>query len=278
MDFEVEKLSPVLGAEIKGLDLSKPIDAETIAALRETWLEHLVLLFRNQELDDAEQAQFASYFGELSSHILRPAAGQETDAHPNVMLITNIRENGEPIGSLPDGELNFHSDSAFLEIPLMATVLYGIQIPSEGGNTRFANMYKVYDALNPDTRSRLEGRRAVNVYDFHTMVKTKRADRAKAKFADHPAIRIHPETDGKVIYINRLMTEEFIDMPEAESDGLLAELFEFTERPEFYYEHVWRVGDLLMWDNRCTQHARTDFPASETRVLKRVGIEGDRPY
>ena len=278
MDFEVEKLSPVLGAEIKGLDLSQPLDSETVAALREVWLSHLVLLFRGQDLSEAEQSQFAGYFSAPTPQRNRPPAGQEIDIHPNVMLITNLRDNGEPIGHLPDGELNFHSDSAFLEHPLMATVLYGIQIPSEGGNTRFANMYKVYDALDPTTRSHLEGRRAVNVYDFATMVKTGRADRAKAQFADHPAIRTHPETGGKVIYVNRLMTEEFVDMTEAESDALLAELFEFTERSEFYYEHVWRVGDLLMWDNRCTQHARTDFPATETRILKRVGIEGDRPY
>ena len=127
-------------------------------------------------------------------------------------------------------------------------------------------------------RAQLEGRRAVNVYDYLTQVKTGRLDRTEAVHAAHPAIRTHPETGVKALYVNRLMTEEIEGMAADESDALLGELFDLVERSDFVYRHVWQPGDLLMWDNRCTQHARTDFPTAETRLLRRVGIAGDRPY
>lgn len=278
MDFEVEPLTTVIGAEIKGLDLSRPLDDETLKALHAAWLRHLVLLFRDQELSEAEQIRFAGYFGTATETRKNDNKTRRPDADPRIMLVSNIRENGELIGSLPGGELQFHSDSAFVDHPLKATVLYGERPTREGGHTLFSNMYAVHDALPSDLRDRLAECRAVNVFDFVVQVKTGRLDRADAVDATHPVIRTHPETGKKALYVNRLMTEDILDMPREESDAILARLLDMVEQPEFIYEHVWRKGDLLIWDNRCTQHARTDYPPAEQRLLRRVGIEGDRPF
>ena len=271
--FQTLPLSPALGAEIRGLDLSRSLDGETVAALRAAWLEHLVLLFRGQTLDVEAQIRFASYFGEPSE----PRSGGGRDLDPRVLLVTNIREDGRPIGVLPDGELQFHSDSAFLERPLMATVLYAVEIPDRGGETLFANAYRAWETLDSALKRRLEGRRAFNVYDYATQVKAGTLDRAGLPQTVHPVVRTHPETGRKALYVNRLMTEEILDMPPGESAALLDTLFAAIERPDCVHEHVWRNGDLVIWDNRCAQHARRDFPSDRTRLMRRVGIVGDVP-
>ena len=273
--FDIRPLSPALGAEIVGIDLSEPLSAETVAALRGAWLDHLVLLFRDQTIDEQHQVRFVQYFGEP---VGSRSKDRKDDGDARVMLITNIRKNGEPIGVLPDGELMFHTDSVFLEKPLMGATLYGQQITTEGGHTLFVNMYKAYETLPEEMRARLDTLKAVNVFDYATQVRHDRHDLSKVRHAIHPAVRTHPETGRRALFVNRLMSQEICDLPEAESAEMLAGLYAHAEQPEFIYEHVWREGDLVMWDNRCTMHARTDFPAHETRLLRRVGIEGDRPY
>ncbi len=278
MEFETIRLSPALGAEIRGLDLSCPLDGETIAALRSAWLENFVLVFRGQMLDGEAQARFANYFGPVSESPQAPdRLRRKHNPDRRILLVTNIREDGEPIGALPDGELQFHSDSAFLERPLMATVLYALEIPDRGGETLFANVCMAYEALDANLKERLEGRRAFNIYDYSVQVKSGTLDRAGLPQAIHPVVRTHPETGARAVYANRLMTEEILDMPQADSAALLERLFDSVERPEFVYEHVWRKGDLVIWDNRCAQHARRDFPGDQTRLMRRIGIAGDVP-
>ncbi len=277
MTFDTVSLTEWIGAEIKGLDLRKVLDDRTIAALREAWLRHHVLVFRDNDLSEARQIRFAGYFGRAMETNQSVNKERRPDADPRVMLVSNIRENGELIGTLPDGELQFHSDSAFLERPLMATVLYGVVLTSTGGNTRFVNMHAVLDALPAELREAIEGRRALNVFDFLTQVKTAKLDRKTAVHFAHPAIRTHPETGREALYVNRLMTEEIEGIPEAEGDALLTRLFETTERSPFVSEHAWLPGDLIIWDNRSVQHARTDYPPDEPRLMRRVGIEGDIP-
>lgn len=277
-DFQSTRLSPAIGAEITGLDLRYPLRQESVSALREAWLEYQVLLFRDQALTEEQQIRFAEYFGPPVGGRNKAKEVQRQAHDPRIMLISNIRRGGKIIGSLPDGELQFHSDSAFLNHPLMGTLLYGVTLPSTGGNTLFANTYMSHDALSEGRKKTLATLKAINVYDYATQVRTGRLDRTKSPHAIHPVLRTHPETGRKAIYVNRLMTEEFVDFPEIEGDTLLTELFDLIERPEFVYEHIWRKDDLLLWDNRCTQHARTDFPATETRLLRRVGLEGDAPY
>ena len=139
-------------------------------------------------------------------------------------------------------------------------------------------MYQVYDVLPKPLRTKLTGLQAVNIFDYKTLVKSVRFDRNTSPHAVHPAVRTHPETGRKALYVNRLMTEELVGIAPKESDAMLEELFKYVENSDHIYEHVWEVDDLVMWDNRCTQHARTDFPANERRLLRRVGIEGDRPF
>ena len=275
--FQTIRLSPALGAEIRGLDLSRPLGVDTVAALRAAWLEHQVLLFRGQNLDVAAQARFANYFGPASETQAPDERSRQHNPDRRVLLITNIREDGKPIGFLPDGELQFHSDSAFLERPLMATVLYAVEIPDRGGETLFANACAAFDSLDGALKRRLKGRRAFNIYDYSTQVRSGRLERAGLPQAVHPAIRVHPETGRRAVYVNRLMTEEILDMPPEESAALLESLFAAIERPEVVYEHAWRAGDLVIWDNRCTQHARRDFPGDQTRLMRRIGIAGDVP-
>ena len=198
---------------------------------------------------------------------------------PGIMMISNIRENGEPIGALPDGEMMFHHDMIHAEVPSKATLLYSVEIPSAGGNTLFASGYAAYDTLDPAIRNRLEGKKALHHYNYGTTIRGgKMGTEAFAEFA-HPVFRTHEDTGKKAIYVNRLMTVKVLDMPEDESDRLLNAVFDHAEKREFVYEHAWHTGDLLLWDNRCSSHARTDFPSTERRLMLRTTVQGTvRPY
>lgn len=272
--LQTKPLSPALGAEIIGVDLRREMDDGFAARLLEVWHRDLVILLRDQHLSEEDQVRFAERFGPLAMIYTK----QFVRKHPAVMLISNIREDGEPIGALPDGEMHFHSDQCYKERPAKASMLYAIEVPSKGGNTLFANAYAAYETLPTDIKRRIEGRRALNAYDYDAAA-TKRG----TKIADgvptyvHPVVRTHPATDRKALYVNRLMTVRIVDMPEEESSELLDFLFDHQEQRQFIYEHVWRVGDILMWDNRCTLHARTDFSADERRLMRRVTILGEKP-
>lgn len=281
LGLQVEKLSPHIGAEVKGIDLSQEQSAETMAELKRLWLEHIVLLFRDQTLDQEAQLRATTFFGEIGI-LARPAKDYPAGYAkllPNVMLISNIRENGEPIGALPDGEMMFHHDMLHAELPHKGTLLYSVEIPSHGGETLFANGYAAYETLPDEIREPLEGKWARHHYNYGSVKKGD--DKGTVSFSDseHPIFRTHEETGRKAIYVNRLMTEEVIGLPKDESDRLLNALFDHMEKPEFVYEHTWRVGDLVLWDNRNSSHARRDFPNGERRLMLRTTIEGGtRPY
>jgi taurine dioxygenase len=280
-EFEVVPLSKHIGAEIRGLDLRERPDNATVRAIYQAWLDHLVLVFPGQRLEQEDLIRTTGFFGELSP-LSRPAKyfpkGYDR-LLPGIMMISNIRENGEPIGALPDGEMMFHHDMIHAEVPSKATLLYAVEIPSAGGNTLFASGYAAYDTLDPAIRGKLEGRKALHHYNYGS---TQRGDsRGTEAFAEcaHPAFRTHEDTGRKAVYVNRLMTVGIEDMPAAQSEPLLNAVFDHAERREFVYEHVWRVGDLLLWDNRCSTHARTDFPTTERRLMLRTTVKGTvRPY
>jgi taurine dioxygenase len=272
--FSVRPLSPALGAEIIGVDLRDSIDDALAQDMLDAWHQHLVILLRGQQLTEDDQVRFAERFG--------PAAKIHTKqfvrSHPAVMLISNVRENGQPIGALPDGEMQFHTDQCHQEIPAKASMLYAIEIPSVGGNTLFANAYLAYETLPADIKRRIEGRKALNAYDYDTAATIRKAEvPAGAPSFAHPVVRTHPATGRKALYVNRLMTRRIEGLDPDESEELLTVLFDHQEQPQFIYEHVWRPGDILMWDNRCTLHARTDFSAGERRLLRRVTILGEKP-
>jgi taurine dioxygenase len=271
--FTVRQLSPALGAEILGVDLRDPIDDTLKQKFLDVWHQHLVILLRDQALDEDTQVRFAETFGPPA----KITSGRTFSVkHPSVMLISNIREDGRPIGALPDGEMNFHTDQCHQEIPAKASMLYAIEIPSTGGNTLFSNAYAAYETLPEGIKRRIAGRRALNAYDKDSTQRTANYDNAGSSYW-HPVVRTHPATGRKALYVNRLMTREIEGLPREESDAILQKLFDHQEQPKFIYEHVWRPRDILMWDNRCTLHARTDFSAGERRLLRRVTILGERP-
>ena len=270
----VKPLSPAVGGEVIGVDLHAELDDARFAWIREAWHRHCVLLFRDQHLESEDQLRFAGRFGELARNVNRHSA---IAGHPSIMLVTNIREDGKPIGALPDGEMYFHSDQCYVERPSMATTLYAIDIPRQGGNTLFANMYLAYETLPDDIKRQIDGRMAMNVYDYeHNPMKRGSTFREGVPHCAHPIVRTHPATGRKALYVNRLMTDHIVGMPRDESDRLLSFLFDHQEQRRFVYEHRWRKGDLLVWDNRCVLHARRDFDAKELRKLRRVTVKGDR--
>jgi taurine dioxygenase len=270
----LQPLSAALGAEIIGIDLRQEIGDDVFAQIRDAWHQNLVILLRDQKLSEEEQVRFAAKFGAPAQIHTK----QFVRNHPAVMLVSNVREDGKPIGALPDGEMHFHTDQCHQERPAKASMLYALEVPSMGGNTLFANGYRAYETLPPEIKRRIEGRKAVNAYDYDTAA-TKRGTRLAPSVPSyaHPVVRTHPATGRKALYVNRLMTVRIEGLPVQESDELLAILFDHQERREFIYEHVWRPGDLLIWDNRCTLHARTDFSPNERRLMRRVTILGEKP-
>jgi taurine dioxygenase len=192
------------------------------------------------------------------------------------MFISNVKENGKAIGSLPDGEMWFHHDGCYKERPQRASFLYAIELPPVGGNTRFANMYKAYDAVPAALRNLLADKTALHVYDYELRAQfdIKTGLDAVAHYSQPVFIR-HPDTNKVALYVNPLMTARINELPEDESKSVLAELFAIGQASSVVYEHVWTVDDFVMWDNLCSMHARTDFPAHERRLLRRCVVEGE---
>jgi taurine dioxygenase len=280
-NLTVHPLSSAIGAEIRGVDIANEIQEAAMQQIIATWHEHLVLLFRDQTITAEQQVGFAHRFGPVEPRH-RPKDQRADDGiagHPDAMLISNIRENGKPIGSLPDGEMEFHCDTCYREIPSRGAFLYAMEVPQQGGDTMFLNLYRAYETLPDDLKRRIAGRKALNVYSYGAMSRDGNApDLTNAPHFAHPVVRTHPETGRKALYVNRLMTWRIEGMEADESRALLDALFDHIEQPQFIYTHHWRPGDLLLWDNRCTLHARTDFSADERRLLRRVVLSGDRPY
>ena len=274
LTLTVRPLASALGAEISGVDLSRSLDDATFKAIHDVWLKHQVILFRDQSLSEDQQIAFAERFGELQPVRTTPGLYKK---NPYVLMVTNVVIDGQK-GALPDGEMQFHSDQCYYENPAMATMLFGIEVPPSGGDTLFSSATAVYDSLPATTKAGLEGLQALNVYDYGNgaTIKSDKIDENAPKFT-HPVVRTHPETGRKGLYVNRLMTHHILGLPQAESDALLEELFLQIEQPQFVYGHKWRVGDLVMWDNRCTLHARTDFDPGTRRMMRRVTVKGDRP-
>jgi taurine dioxygenase len=280
--FSLRPLAAEIGVEIKGVDLSRPLPPATFAKVLDAFHAHCVILFRGQSLVEAYQVLFAKGFGPLASTVNRNSG--QSQEHSSSFLISNVRENGKLIGALPDGEMLFHSDQCYVERPCMAALLYGIEIPTHGGKTIFANMYRAYETLPEDLLRAVEGRKAVNIFEYNeaggygqSAMELYPTLPEGAKSFAHPIIRTHPATGRKALYVNRGMTRCIEGMERAQTDALLLRLFEHQEQASFQYAHTWRVGDLIMWDNRCTLHARTDFPANERRILRRVTVLGETP-
>ncbi len=274
MPITVSPLSEAIGARIEGVDLSRTLDAETFAAIQGALFEHAIVVIPGQTLGEDDQERFCRYFGELEKVRSGQALGRD---HPAVMMITNVRDTGRPT-ALEDGEMMFHHDQCYYENPALGSTLYAIEIPDEGGNTLFANCRLAYEALDDSWKARLDGLRALHYYDYKRDPVLRPSEiNPDAPQWVHPVVRTHPATGRKAIYVNRLMTLWIEGIERAESDEILDYLFAHIEKPEFVYEHVWSVGELMMWDNRCSAHARTWFSPEKRRMMRRVTVRDPHP-
>jgi taurine dioxygenase len=268
--FTVTPISSAAGAEISGLDLSKAIGDETAEALREAWHEHMVLLVRGQDLTADDQERFCRVFGEL--------AGLKSKKSTSKFLWVSNREVPDNATAVQLGEMMFHYDQSYAENPCKASTLYSLEIPDVGGNTCFANCCLAYDALSDEWKQRIDGLTALNYFNYDTNPSSRPGEiDPTAPQTSHPVVRTHAETGRKSIYANRLMTMQINGVEKAESDEILSFLFDHIEKPEHIYEHVWEVGDLVLWDNRCLAHARTDYDPTKKRLLRRMTILDENP-
>ena len=273
--IEVRPLAGALGAEIFGIDLSRELDAGTVAAIRRTWLEHLVVFFRDQELTPA---QFLAFAGKLGRPIEYPFV-KGIEGYPEVIPVMKLEHERVNFGGI------WHSDTTYLDVPPMASMLVAREVPPVGGDTLFANMYLAYEALSPRLQALLEGLVGVNSSAKADTSKTREdrmKDHAKADvrqdyLAEHPVVRTHPETGRKALYINIAHTIRFQGMTEEESAPLLGFLFQHVAKPEFTCRFRWQVGSLALWDNRCTQHNPVNDYHGYRRVMHRVTLAGDKP-
>jgi len=275
--MKVTPLSKALGAEITDLDLRKPLDAAAVKAIRDAFDQHIFVVFREQELSEDDQLRAAGYFGKV--HIRRrPVTTRDPGGAFDTpfMLVTNIVENGKSIGVFGDGEMWFHHDTSYYPEPHRATLLYSMKLPSWGGNTCFSNMYKAYENIPQPLRDKLEGKKVLQVHDYkrRERLDIDKIDLNAVRHHEQPIFITHPATGRKALYISRLMSARILGLARDESETVLEKLFDISEDPAIVYEHEWKLGDLVIWDNWCSIHARKDFPREEPRLMRRLTIEG----
>jgi len=272
--MEIRRIAGALGAEIHGIDLSKKINDEDLRAIRHAWLEHLVVFFRGQDLSPGAYMAFARRIGKPVEYpFVRGIAG-----FPEIIEVKKLEHETVNFGGV------WHSDTAYLEVPPMASMLVAREVPPQGGDTLFANMYLAYETLSEGMKGMLHGLKAVNssakanvTRTREDRIKTDGKETAKDFLAEHPVVRAHPETGRKALYVNFAHTVRFKDMTEEESAPLLAYLFQHQIKPEFTCRFSWRVGSIALWDNRCAQHNPVNDYHGFRRLMHRITLAGDVP-
>ena len=279
MAITVTPTGAALGAEVGGVDLRRISDAD-FAAIHRAWLEHLVLLFRGQSLNDDDLIAFSRRFGELDFAPIQENGRRFVEGHPEIYVVSNVIENGVAIGSLGAGEAVWHTDMSYLEDPPKASMLYAIEIPPAGGNTGFTNMYQAYEELPEALKRRVAGLRVKHdgTYNSGGYVRqgvTPTDDPREAPGTYHPIVCTHPETGRQCLYLGRRRNAYIEGLELAESEALLDEVWRYATRDELTWYNTWRVGDVVLWDNRCTMHRRDPFDASSRRIMHRTQMKGE---
>lgn len=277
--IDVVPISSALGAEIRCVDLSR-VDAADLKAIHDAWLQHVVLLFRDQELSDDALADFSRNFGELD--LAPPMETSQGVTHPEILVVSNVKENGKAIGTLGDGEAIWHSDMNYMEAPPTGSLLYSLEVPPAGGDTGFCNMYKALDTLPSEIRRRIDGLSIKHDSSTNSGGYLRQGSKAvddvrTCPGAVHPMVCTHPETGRKSLFIGRRRHAYIMGLPLAESEKLLDEIWAHATRKELTWHHRWRVGDVLMWDNRCAMHRRDSFDPATRRLMHRTQIKGSKP-
>src|SRR5262245_41387055 len=268
-----------LGAEVKGIDL-RDLDDVTFARILQAWHDHSVLLIRDQSLSDHDLIAFSRRLGELDWAPIQETGRRFVEGLPEIYIVSNVKVSGESIGSLGDGEAVWHTDMSYLDLPPKASLLYALEVPPSGGNTSFCSMYRIYEALTARLRERIAGLKIKHdgTYNSGGYVRqgvTPTDDPRTSPGAVHPLVCMHPDTSRRMLYLGRRRNAYLIGLELAESEALLDELWSYVDRPEFAWEHVWRVGDLVWWDNRCTMHRRDAFDPNSRRIMHRTQVKGD---
>src|SRR6266576_1626139 len=267
------------GAEIQNVDL-RTIDCDDFSSIYRAWLDHSVLLFRGQILTDDDLIAFSKRFGDLDWAPIQESGRRFVEGHPEIYVVSNVIKNGEPIGSLGSGEAVWHTDMSYLEDPPKASVLYALEVPPTGGNTGFCNMYSVYEALPTALKEGIAGLRIKHDGTYNSGGYLRQGvaatdDPRTSPGALHPLVCTHPDTGRHMLYLGRRRNAYLMGLELADSEALLDELWSYLERPEFAWEHVWRVGDLVLWDNRCTMHRRDAFDPKQRRIMHRTQVKGE---
>ena len=281
--LEIRPLGDALGAEVLGLDLAAPLSADDFQRLHEAHLKYHVLVLRDQRITPAQQVAFSRRFGPLQIHVLRDF---QLPGQPEVLVVSNIRENGKPIG-LGDAGHFWHSDLSYKEKPSLGSLLHAQELPAEGGDTLFANQHRAYESLPAALRTLVDP-----LFAEHTYVARYEELRERSPWRPrltqaqldevrpvlHPVVRTHPETGRKALFVSEHFTTRIVGLPEDESRAVLDELFAWSTRPAFVYRHSWQPHDLVFWDNRSVLHLAAGTPDHLRRKLYRTTIEGDVPF
>lgn len=281
--FDVRPFAEKVGAEIVGLDLSRPLNDADFARVHQAHLDYHVVVFRNQQITPQQQIDFSRRFGVLQIHVLKQFLLAN---HPEILIVSNIVENGQPVG-LGDAGKYWHSDLSYKELPSLGSMLYAQELPSEGGDTLFADMHLAWDTLPEPLRKAVEGRNAVHSYtsryshgrNADNWRPTLSAEQlAQVAVVSHPIVRTHPENGRKALFVSEGFTTHIVGLPEDESQAILTELYAHSVRPEGVYRHKWQENDMVFWDNRSLIHLAGGTPDHLRRRLHRTTIQGDAPF
>jgi taurine dioxygenase len=272
-----------LGADIAGVDLARSIDATTYKAIESAWHEHLVLRFRGQSLDDPGLLAFARRFGDLDKAPVHAVGDSDTDPYPEITVMSNIKVDGKPIGNLGHYEAEWHTDMSYNDRTPIGSLLYALEVPPAGGDTGFSNMYRAFETLPAELKRAVIGKSCKHDSSRNSVGDLRKgfkdvSDPREAPGAVHPIVRTHPATRRNALFLGRRRNAYIVGLPLDESEDLLNRLWAHASKPEFAWYQKWKVGDLIMWDNRCAMHRRDAFDATSRRLMHRTQIKGDQPF
>ena len=275
--IDIVPLPGPLGAEIRGLNLSRPLSNRELDVIREAWLTYIVLLFREQQLSDAELIQFSRRFGVLDIAPMSDIGISSPRDFPEIFVLSNVVESGRPIGTLGAGAVQWHTIMSYAKRPPMANVLFAIEVPSRGGNSDFLNMYLALETLPRDLRAQIEGKTAKHDATVDSAGRLRSGaqefdDPARGPGAHHPLIFLHPDTRRESLYLGRRKNASIDGLSRADSEALLDALWKHATQERFAWHHRWRAGDLVFWDNRVSMYRRHSFDPNERRLMHRTQI------
>ncbi|HEY2135361.1 MAG TPA: TauD/TfdA family dioxygenase [Xanthobacteraceae bacterium] len=282
MTLTIKNLDAPLGAEISGIDLSGPVSSSDVAAIEGVWHERLIVVFHDQQLTDPQLIAFSNNFGELDPPGPNPYGEPFLKQHPELNVISNVVENGKPIGNLGDGEAVWHADMTYVDVPPKAAMLHSLEVPppEAGGNTHFANMFAAYETLPADLKKATEGKIAVHDASTNSAGMLRKGykpvtDVRQTVGAHHPLVRTEPRSGRKALFLGRRPNAYIVGMDVAQSEALLDALWAHATQTRFTVCHKWKVGDLLMWNNLSVLHRRDPFDPKTRRVMHRSQIRGN---